>query len=31
MCALLERIGFNEAAHEPLSGGIVALYTAARA
>jgi demethylmenaquinone methyltransferase/2-methoxy-6-polyprenyl-1,4-benzoquinol methylase len=30
MCALLERIGFSEAGHEPLSGGIVSLYTAAR-
>jgi demethylmenaquinone methyltransferase/2-methoxy-6-polyprenyl-1,4-benzoquinol methylase len=30
MCALLERIGFTEAAHEPLAGGIVGLYTAAR-
>jgi demethylmenaquinone methyltransferase/2-methoxy-6-polyprenyl-1,4-benzoquinol methylase len=31
MRGLLERIGFSEAAHEPLSGGIVGLYTAARA
>ena len=31
MGALLERIGFNQAAHEPLTGGIVGLYTAARA
>jgi demethylmenaquinone methyltransferase/2-methoxy-6-polyprenyl-1,4-benzoquinol methylase len=30
MCALLEEAGFNHPAHQPLSGGIVSLYTASR-
>jgi demethylmenaquinone methyltransferase/2-methoxy-6-polyprenyl-1,4-benzoquinol methylase len=29
MCALIESAGFRDATHEPLSGGIVALYTGA--
>ncbi len=27
MCALLESVGFHEAEHQPLSGGIVSIYT----
>jgi demethylmenaquinone methyltransferase / 2-methoxy-6-polyprenyl-1,4-benzoquinol methylase len=30
MCALINETGFTEAASEPLSGGIVSIYTAAR-
>jgi demethylmenaquinone methyltransferase/2-methoxy-6-polyprenyl-1,4-benzoquinol methylase len=30
MCALLAEAGFDRAAHQPLSGGIVSLYTAVR-
>jgi demethylmenaquinone methyltransferase/2-methoxy-6-polyprenyl-1,4-benzoquinol methylase len=31
MCTLLESVGLHQAAHEPLAGGIVGLYTAMRA
>ena len=30
LCALMEGAGFTAAAAEPLTGGIVALYTAAK-
>ena len=30
MCALLTEAGFDGAGHQPLSGGIVSLYTASR-